>query len=267
MNFTEPVSFEEALASRQLRTVLPTLGRTVDLDRLPAAIRMRAQFSAAVTDARHLDLIGDLASEVVDGRLSVADSKMRLGEFLEKAGFSPDPSRPKDLTNFFADGRRDLQIRMNTGLMQGQGKWIADQDEDLLDEFPAQELVRVESREDERDWRQIWVENGGRIINGRMVALKSDGIWERISRFGYPYPPFDFNSGMGVMDVTREEAMELGLIDLNTRVQPDERATAINDELEIDAGVRSQSLRTAMEETGLGEFVGDVFVFRERGAA
>src|SRR5690606_30698537 len=132
--------------------------------------------------------------------------------------------RARDLTNFFSDGRRELQVRMNVELMQGQGKWIADQDPDLLDEMPAQELVRFESREVPREWQERWTRAGGRLFGGRMIALKNDGIWERISRFGHPYPPFDFNSGMGVEDVTREEAMELGLIDLNTRVQPDERA-------------------------------------------
>lgn len=267
MNFPEPLPFTEALASREARSILATLGRTVDLDRLPAAIRMRSMFSAAVTNARHLQLIDDLVVEVLEGRLSLADAKMRIGEFLKRAGFSPDPSRPRDLKNFFSDARREMQIRMNTELMQGQGRWIRDQDPDLLDAFPAQELVRFESRDEERDWQAIWVRNGGRLINGRMVALKNDGIWERISRFGYPFPPFDFNSGMGLRDVTREEAMALGLIDLNTRVEPDERAARINDDLELDAGVRNERLRSALEETGLGEFVGDIFVFKPREAA
>lgn len=262
MIFDQPLPFEEALASRAVRTVVPVLGRTADLDRLPPEIRRRAMFSSLVTDARHLETIDAVAGEILDGRLSLADAKMRIGEFLERAGFSPDPDRARDLTNFFSDGRRELQVRMNVELMQGQGKWIADQDPDLLDEMPAQELVRFESREVPREWQERWTRAGGRLFGGRMIALKNDGIWERISRFGHPYPPFDFNSGMGVEDVTREEAMELGLIDLNTRVQPDERAARINEDLELDAGVRSARLREAMEETGLGEFVDGVFVFR-----
>ena len=38
-----------------------------------------------------------------------------------------------------------------------------------------------------------------------MVALKEDPVWTRISRFGQPWPPFDFNSGMGVEDVSHDE--------------------------------------------------------------
>lgn len=45
-----------------------------------------------------------------------------------------------------------------------------------------------------------------------MVALKDDPVWAAISRFGQPYPPFDFGSGMGVEDVAHEDCVALGLI-------------------------------------------------------
>jgi hypothetical protein len=45
-----------------------------------------------------------------------------------------------------------------------------------------------------------------------MVALKGDPVWTAISRFGTPWPPFDFNSGMGVEDIDAEEAAELGVL-------------------------------------------------------
>lgn len=52
---------------------------------------------------------------------------------------------------------------------------------------------------------------GGKIRGGRMVALKSAPVWTNLSRFGRPYPPFDYGSGMGMEDIGREEAVELGL--------------------------------------------------------
>jgi hypothetical protein len=45
------------------------------------------------------------------------------------------------------------------------------------------------------------------------VALKLSPIWAQLSRFGTPYPPFDFNSGMDVEDVGRRKARELGLLE------------------------------------------------------
>lgn len=41
-----------------------------------------------------------------------------------------------------------------------------------------------------------------------MIALKSDRVWTNFSRFGRPYPPSDFGSGMGVEDIDRDEAFE-----------------------------------------------------------
>ena len=55
---------------------------------------------------------------------------------------------------------------------------------------------------------------------GRMIALKTDPIWMRISAFGLPWPPFDFNSGMGVRNVRRREAVNLGLLGKRERIEP-----------------------------------------------
>ena len=47
---------------------------------------------------------------------------------------------------------------------------------------------------------------------GQMVALKSSPIWVELSRSGYPYPPFDFNSGMWVRPVSDDDCEALGLL-------------------------------------------------------
>ena len=45
-----------------------------------------------------------------------------------------------------------------------------------------------------------------------MVALIESPIWEKLSRFGQPYPPFDFGSKMRVRAVPYEECEKLGLV-------------------------------------------------------
>lgn len=45
-----------------------------------------------------------------------------------------------------------------------------------------------------------------------MVALVDDPIWARISRWGDPFPPFDYNSGMKLFKVSRANAIRLGLL-------------------------------------------------------
>ena len=63
-----------------------------------------------------------------------------------------------------------------------------------------------------------WEAAGGQFTNGRMAALKTDPIRAAISRFGDPFPPFDYGSDMGLRDIDREEAEALGLQSLGRSV-------------------------------------------------
>jgi hypothetical protein len=83
---------------------------------------------------------------------------------------------------------------------------------DTLDAFPAQELFRAESRKEPRAWRPRWTQAGGHLTQGRMIALKDAPVWQAISAFGTPWPPFDYQSGMDLRDISRKEAQRLGLI-------------------------------------------------------
>lgn len=89
--------------------------------------------------------------------------------------------------------------------------------------FPGQEMVRDRhgnqyAHLEEAFWRRKWVSLGGKLFKNRIIALKTDPIWCSISRFGKPYPPFDFNSCMGVMDVARRECVNSGLNVSNKKV-------------------------------------------------
>ena len=56
-----------------------------------------------------------------------------------------------------------------------------------------------------------------------MIALKNDPIWTEISAFRNPYPPFDYNSGMGIRNVPRSEAIRLGVMTAEQKVRPEKR--------------------------------------------
>lgn len=45
-----------------------------------------------------------------------------------------------------------------------------------------------------------------------MVALNDSPIWTALSRFDLPYPPYDYNSGMGRRPVSWDDARRLGLV-------------------------------------------------------
>ena len=46
---------------------------------------------------------------------------------------------------------------------------------------------------------------------GEMAAHITHPIWKAISRFGNPYPVYDFNSGMGDKILRLDEAKRLGV--------------------------------------------------------
>ncbi|WP_417006553.1 hypothetical protein [Akkermansia sp.] len=83
--------------------------------------------------------------------------------------------------------------------------------------YPAQRLVRIRYSRQPRDWDARWREAAAAVnyegvaTDGSYIALLTSPIWRKLSRFDLPYPPFDFNSGMGVDPVDYEEAQRHGL--------------------------------------------------------
>lgn len=136
----------------------------------------------------------------------------------------------------------NFHIKTATDVANGAANFVQANNPESLPSWPAQELVRFEERAKPRNWDGKGTERPGspfgtrwmlaaqtagdpdaaRILDatGRMVALKSSGIWQALGdgaggytdTLGSPYPPFAFNSGMWVQDVSREEAVDLGLL-------------------------------------------------------
>ncbi len=76
------------------------------------------------------------------------------------------------------------------------------------------------------DWLKKWTDGGGKIFGNRMIALKNDPVWARISKFNLPYSPFDEYDVMDVRDIEREVAESFGLILRTQSVQPVKRIWA-----------------------------------------
>jgi hypothetical protein len=113
----------------------------------------------------------------------------------------------------------DMTVKTNTDIASGYRSFLQGIDPEILDAYPARELVKARDGEEPYDWAARWVESGGKILNGRMIALKSDPVWLSISDFGHPHPPFAFGSGMDVVDVSRIDAVELQLTGWRSEIQ------------------------------------------------
>lgn len=208
----------KAVSRFEGRRAAPSTRTSAEWERVAPALREKCFFSARVNDAEVLGKMRELIGKAVDSskrnpnEALVSQDKFisEMKSFLASRGYTMGGSKLTDITS---RRRLGLIYDMNVQEAREYARYVRGQDADALDMYPAQEFLRVESRRVPRtDWPMRWRAAGGKIRGGRMVALKSDPVWTNLSRFGRPYPPFDYGSGMGVEDIDREEAIELGLL-------------------------------------------------------
>ena len=148
-------------------------------------------------------------------------------------------------------------LKISQEVASGAGQYLNQNlSPEVLDEFPALEFKRLFDRNvprgykvgkkggfievPEDNWPSRWAAAGaeagddnwldweGDAQGGRGVALKSSGIWQALGdgaggyddTLGNPFPPFAFNSGFMTLDVSRQEAVNLGLIGENEEAKP-----------------------------------------------
>jgi hypothetical protein len=223
MEFTTPMSLPDAVARLEKKTAVGSRLDSRQWAELELGLRDRAFFSAGV---ENVSVLAEMQSRIKDALALAERSK---GEAtMDKSRFVSEmrgllgaaPGDTKDLQDITSGKRLGLIYDFQKEDAMEYGRFLAGQDPDVLDAFPAQELIRVESRQSPRDWSARWADAGGKFYDGRMIARKDDPIWRAISRFGRPWPPFDFGSGMGLEDIDREEAEALGVIAPEDSIAP-----------------------------------------------
>ena len=207
---------QKAAGKVRSKQVTPRAMSTAQWDMVDAQIRERAFFMAGVDNARILSAFQHVAKEIAAGRMSLPEGRRKLREFLAAIGYEPaaeDAGTLKDLTS-----RRRLDVAMETNANLARG-W-AERRANLGDiTNPGQELYRQRQAREPRDWANRWAEAAAAVNwegvarDGSFIALLTSPIWVELSRFGYPYPPFDFNSGMRVRPIGHRICKELGLLD------------------------------------------------------
>lgn len=233
MNFTEPQPLTTLIDKLDAKTPIGSAMRTAEWERVPQGLRDGAFFSAGVTHTQFLaqqqKAVTDIIARAKETNAAGESMwKMDRGQFVkqlrqmgEALGVQHPTGREggikeRDITDPLSIARLNLVVNTQLELAYGYGQYVAAMDEDVLQEWPAWELVRITPRKAPRDWDKRWSEAGGELHDGRMIALKTSPIWSKLSRFGNPHPPFDFNSGMGVEEVDRDTAEEFGLMSMTT---------------------------------------------------
>ena len=254
ISFVEPSDFEAALQELAAKHLLPTDMGSAEIRQLAKALRERSLFSARTTKVDILQTYREQIAEILNGDTNLATGRARVQDMLDalrydpKLGFPDDedldipPATPGSLRALNSNMRVDLVLRTNMQQVANHAFKEATQTGVALKDYPCYELRRLYPRAVPRgfketkagmvpvegeDWPSRWAECDGEFYDGRMIARKDDPIWGELGdsanfddALDTDVPPFAFNSGYGWREVSREECLELGVIDPEDDVEP-----------------------------------------------
>ena len=277
MTFDTPTDFREAVTGFRFKQVARTRLSSEAIEALAVSVRNRAFFSARVMNAEFLTNAKGMIDRLLTPRSSkqkrtrtdpatgkgrevvidvtegadIAEIRLALKDYLAQTGYNPAAKDIGTIKDLSTDGRLNLILKTQSDMARGFGRHQQGQDPAILSVFPAQQLFRAEDRNVPRAWKARWTNAGGRTFGGRMVAMKGDPIWSAISRFGNPFPPFDFNSGMDIRDVTRTDALAIGLMTTETPAPtPEPEPDAFNRNMVAATSASGDMLDTLLESLG-----------------
>ncbi len=198
------------------KVTVPAAGMSsADWDGVDPDIRERSYWTAREGHYARVQGFRDRSQGIVDGNLSEADALREVRAMLRATGYRPEPGTEGTIQDLNSDARQRLILETNVAMVQG--KAYRDSMMGSL-AYPAQRLVRIRYSRQPRDWAARWREAAAAVnyegvaTDGSHIALLTSPIWRKLSRFDLDYPPFDFNSGMGVDPVDYEEAQRHGLV-------------------------------------------------------
>jgi hypothetical protein len=268
--FSKPVPFEEAADYAARKVALPSTLSSAELRALGPDLFRRALVSARVDNAKILGALQSQIDAALNDAGNLPEARLAIQRALAEAGYQAPEGKEGTISDLATRKRQDLMLRTNLDTARGFGQALISNDADLLDGFPAWELVRDEQRDvprgsDEKSlgWERRWLQaaqasgdgRAGAALanNGRMVALKSSPIWGMLGSLwedslGNPYPPFAFNSGMGVEEVDREDAESLGLLTRGQEVAA-AKLPGVNENFELELPAVSRGLLDALLES------------------
>lgn len=236
MIFSDPTSLPDAVKILLAKNVMPTSLDTAGIRELDATLRNQSFTSAQTLNPYLLQLYKDRVAGILNppktGTTPLNQGYIReeIKDFLHSIGYQPNPDEAGTLKDLSSDARINLVVKTNVEMAQGQGWWVQGQQAAILDQWPAQELFRAEGRKVPREWvarfRRAGAATGDPIgtgwtitPDGRLIALKNHLIWQLLGSpglfsdgLGQPWPPFAFNSGMWVRDISRALAESFGLL-------------------------------------------------------
>ena len=229
-----PATLTAAAAYLASKRVVATTLTTAEIEEhVPRALRENAAFSAQTIYAEHISETYRDITTALDGRaLNPTEIRTRMKLRLQRLGYEPADADAGTLKDLSSDLRTNLIINQNLSNARGYAAWRSTQNDTLLTVWPAQEMYRAMTRSKPREWRIRWNDARRSLGEGNtsatyaesdhgpFKALKNDPVWSAISRFGNPWPPFDFNSGMRLRQLRAAQAREDKILTADNAPRP-----------------------------------------------
>lgn len=233
-------------------------------NQVQAAFRNRAFLSSQVAQANIIQAMRGRVAEYAERGVDISEARKLMRADLKRMDYKPESGDEGTIKDLFSKARLDVILKHNLRQARGMIHRASGMSPGAFAAFPAWEFKRTGWRREERkDWPERWRKAGGKVYGSRMIALKTDSVWERLSVFGNPFPPFDWGSGMGVVDVDRATAIELGLVtDEKLREETSElrsarsEASKFNDNLQ--ATVTTEDVNVSELQARFGKQFGDL---------
>jgi hypothetical protein len=165
------------------------------------------------------------AENIIGESINAAKARTLMCRWAIDHGYRAEPNAEGTVNDLSSEARADLIIWAVASFTAGRASWESSQNRETLELFPADELYLSDTFATKRDWQTRWNIARDKLgtstsafaapdTSGPFIALKNDLIWAAISRWGLPFPPFNFKCGMWVRDALDDLADQFGFFDM-----------------------------------------------------
>lgn len=229
----------------------------------------RVYTMAGTAKYEQLDAYRQQAIGIANGALTEAEAYKALHGRLTAQGYQPEAGLAGTMKDLLSDNRMQVSLRTNVDMARGY-KYHQQLVGNAL--YPAQELYRNRQSRVPRDWDERWAQAAATVgwvgvAQQGMIALTDSPIWIQLSRFGNPYPPYDYGSGMWTRPVDWEQAQELGLVAHVDRDRIEaETPGSFNEDAVVPARITDDQVRQQLADQldGIAEWDGDALRLIDR---
>lgn len=166
-------------------------------------------------EARTMQItVADIRQAVEDcerARINDSTARFNVIERLRQRGYWPRDEENNTI---------GIIVGLNVSVRQARKAALQGMAPGTIDAFPAAEAYVLQQPSSARDWEAAWLKAGGQLYEGRFIARKDGPVWMAFGDFGLGHPPFGIDDCLSVRDISRTEALRLGVILTQDQVAP-----------------------------------------------